>query len=239
MILPAIFQACGDLIYPRLCVICGNGVGAGGQTLCWDCRVRLQWVTPPFCRCCGDPAEGVATHAYECGFCQRMPPAFDRARSVLRYTGVCVTLIRKFKYANACWTAAEMTQWLETGARLHFPVTHLDGVMAVPLAARKQRERTYNQAQLLARGLARRLRIPYSDGLSRCRDTMTQTRLNMAARRRNVRGAFRVRIPEWVMGRRILVVDDVMTTGATLNECARVLREADATGVYALSVARG
>ncbi len=235
----SIIHALCDVVYPRLCAVCGNWVGAGGQTLCWDCRTRLHWITPPFCRRCGDPAEGVATHAFECGFCKRSPPAFDCARSLLRYVDVCGTLIQKFKYANACWTAAEMIQWLETGARLHFPVAQIDGVMAVPLSARKQRERTYNQAQLLASGLSRRLRIPYSDGLRRCRYTISQTHLNMTARRRNVRGAFTVRIPEWVLGRRILVIDDVMTTGATLNECARILRQAGATGVYALSVARG
>lgn len=235
----AVIHTLCDIVYPRLCAVCHDWVGAGGYTLCWDCRSRLRWITPPFCRRCGDPAEGVATHAYECGFCKKSPPAFTSARSLLRYGGVCGALIQRFKYGNACWASAEMAQWLETGARLHFPVRRIDAVMAVPLSPRKQRERSYNQAGLLARGLARRLDLPYCAGLIRCRDTISQTHLNMASRRRNVRGAFAVRIPEWIRGRRILVVDDVMTTGATLNECARVLCRAGAVAVYALTVARG
>ncbi len=235
----AVMSSLADLVYPRLCAVCHDWVGAGGHTLCWECRSRLRWITPPFCRLCGDPAEGVATHAYECGFCKKRPPAFVSARSLLRYDGVCSILIQKFKYGNACWTSAEMAQWLETGARLHFPVHRIDCIMAVPLSPRKQRERSYNQAGLLGRDLARRLHLPCRAGLVRCHDTMSQTHLNMVSRRRNVRGAFAARIPEWIRGRRILVVDDVMTTGATLDECARILRRAGAVSVYALTVARG
>lgn len=228
-----------DIVFPRHCAVCNAWVDVGGQAVCWDCRARLRWITPPFCRHCGDPIDGAAVHAIQCRYCRLQPPAFDLARSLLRYAEPCNILIQRFKYGHACWIAPEMVQWLEAGARLHFPVASLDAVMAVPLAARKQRERTYNQAQLLAGGLARRLRIAYTPGLVRQRYTVTQTHLDMMTRRRNVLGAFGVFRPEWIDGRRILLVDDVMTTGATLNECARVLKQAGAAGVYALTVARG
>ncbi len=234
----AVLESLCDLLYPRMCAACGNWVGAGGNCLCWDCRSRLQWITPPFCRHCGDPSFGPQTHGYLCRYCLSAPPAFAMARSLTRYNGPCAAMIRSFKYGNACWTAAEMTQWLQEGVLLHFPAGIIDAVTFVPLSARKQRERTYNQAQILARGLARRMRMPYASGLIRQKDTVSQTRLNMLARRRNVRDAFTVRIPEWIRGRRILLVDDVMTTGATLAECARVLKNAGAADVYALTVSR-
>lgn len=228
-----------DLVYPRLCAVCNNWTGEENRVLCWDCRARLRWITPPFCRCCGDPVEGLPTHDFVCGYCLRSPPAFDLARSLLRYAKPCDALIQRFKYGRDCWIGDTLAQWLREGARLHLPFDLIDVVMAVPLSPRKQRERTYNQAGLLARGLARRTPIAYCSGLTRVRYTVSQTRLDMAARRRNVYGAFEVRIPEWIESRRILLIDDVMTTGATLHECARVLKRSGAAAVYGLTVARG
>ena len=110
----------------------------------------------------------------------------------------------------------------------------------VPLHGRRQRDRTYNQARLLARDLARELQLPLAARcLVRVRSTESQIHLNARQRRANVRGAFQVRESEWVTGRSVLLIDDIMTTAATVNECSRVLKEAGAAAVHVLTVARG
>jgi len=136
--------------------------------------------------------------------------------------------------------AADMGIMLAGCASAHFAGAGIDAVEAVPLHPRRQRHRTYNQSSLLAAAAAGRLGVPLlAGGLVRTRDTASQTFMNMAKRKSNVRGAFAVSDPSWVEGRRILLVDDVMTTGATVGECARVLAEAGAAGVYVATVARG
>jgi ComF family protein len=117
---------------------------------------------------------------------------------------------------------------------------HLDAIAYVPLAARKERERTYNQSRLLAQELGHRLQVTVAHRtLRRVRYTATQTHLHAGERAANVRGAFMVRAPSWVEGRSLLLVDDVMTTGATLRECARALKGAGAYRVFVVTVARG
>jgi len=122
----------------------------------------------------------------------------------------------------------------------YYAAVQFDAVTFVPLHARRERERTYNQAQLLAKGLAACMKIQLlSNALRRVGFTRTQTDLNARQRRANVRGAFRALQPDWLEGRTILLVDDVMTTGATVGECARVLKEGEAAAVYVVTVARG
>jgi ComF family protein len=122
----------------------------------------------------------------------------------------------------------------------HFSGMKPDVITEVPLHGARERMRTYNQSGLLARGLAKRLGVPYlPHALSRVRRTATQTHLTASERRRNVEGAFRVGPARWVDGRRVLLVDDVMTTGATVNDCARALREAGACEIGVVTVARG
>jgi ComF family protein len=134
----------------------------------------------------------------------------------------------------------DLADFLEACWRTHFNGADLDAVTFVPLFPRKQRERTYNQSHLLAAELAPRLRCPLlTRCLRRVRYTATQTHLSMDERAANVRGAFAVSDPDWVAGRNLLLVDDVMTTGATVSECARVLKEAGAGRVYVITVARG
>ena len=136
--------------------------------------------------------------------------------------------------------AADLGSMLAACAAAHFADAGIDAVEGVPLHPRRKRERTYNQSALLAAEVARRLGVPVLEGgLARVKDTRSQTAMNSAERRANVRGAFAARDPSWIEGRRILLVDDVMTTGATVAECARVLDEAGAACVFVVSVARG
>lgn len=229
-----------DLVYPRVCPGCGRPA-TGALTICWECRAGLEWIGRPFCRVCGDPAEGMIEQAYTCGSCVHARPAFDGARSAARHRGALRDALHAFKYRGALGLADDLAGLLEGCLSAHYGGMRWDAVLCVPLAGKRQRERTYNQAALLASRLSRRMGTPLLRGaLRRTRETQTQIHLTARQRRLNVRGAFGPgRTADWVEGRRVLLVDDVMTTGATVNECARVLKSAGAMRVHVVTVARG
>lgn len=228
-----------DLVYPRVCVGCGGDADADGH-LCWDCRTRTAVLDGAMCACCGDPVDGAPGVAFRCSWCQREEPAFDLARSAVRYRGPVCEAIQQMKYGAGLHVVSVWIPWLVACVRTHYPDRRFDAVTFVPMSPRRERERSYNQARLLADGLARELDLPVEDSaLRRVRDTGTQTRLTMKDRRENVRGAFGVPQPERVRYRRFLLVDDVITTGATVNACAQALKDADAASVHVVSVARG
>ena len=229
-----------DLIWPRTCEGCGGRVGETAQHFCWDCVASLPLIEMPFCSRCGDPVTGTITRDYVCSACVDREPAFDRARSALRFRGIIKDVLHRFKYSAATHLSGDLATMLHACVQTHYGRQPIDAVVYVPLHAVKQRARTYNQARLLAGELARLMRLPLADGcLARGRDTGTQTHLSARERMRNVRGAFLVHNAGWVHGRNFLLVDDVMTTGATVNEVSRVLKEAGAAAVYVVTVARG
>lgn len=229
-----------DFLWPRACEACGRPAGAAGRYLCWDCLAALPAIALPFCSRCGDPVEGAITRGYVCSLCVDRAPAFDLARSAIRFRGAAPELLHRFKYGHATHLAADLAGLLDACARAHYADERFDAVTFVPLHPVKERERTYNQARLLAERLARRRRLLLAPGvLERTRATGTQTRLTMRERARNVAGAFAAVCPAWTRGRAFLLVDDVMTTGATVNEAARVLKSAGARRVCVVTVARG
>jgi ComF family protein len=229
-----------DLVYPRACAACGRGVASEPGHICWECRAAFRFIEDDFCEHCGDPVDGMAGRSFKCSACVDHRPAFDRARSAIRYRGPARRALQAFKYEQAPHLGADFAPFLTGCVRAEFQRIPLDSVTFVPLHAKRERERTYNQSRLLAQRLARDLALPLVDRcLVRVRATATQTDLTAAARRRNVRGAFQARERAWVQGRRFLLVDDVMTTGATVDECARVLKGAGAAGVFVATVARG
>jgi competence protein ComFC len=236
----SLFGSLLDLIYPRVCLNCGQDAGPGSSHICWDCAAAFSLVEDPFCSRCGDPVDGRVENVYQCSFCRRDPPHFDLARSALRYRGGVRDAIHAMKYHCMPCLSGDLARWLVACYRLHYSRLLCDAVACVPLHSRRHRERTYNQAALLASALARELHIPLAlESLRRVKATDSQISLNARQRRANVRGAFSVTDGGWVEGRRLLLVDDVMTTGATVDECARVLKEAGAAAVYVLTVARG
>jgi ComF family protein len=229
-----------DLLWPRVCEGCGGSVVGISRHLCWDCMATLPLIEAPFCARCGDPVQGAITRDFICSACVDRPPAFERARSAVRFRGPIKDVLHRFKYSAATHVSRDLATLLHACARTHYGHDYIDAVTYVPLHAVKQRTRTYNQARLLAGDLASLMRVPLADGcLARERPTATQTRLSARERVHNVRGAFVTRNARWTHGRRFLLVDDVMTTGATVAECSRVLMEAGAAAVYVVTVARG
>jgi ComF family protein len=222
-----------NLLFPVACVVCRARVlerrwGAA----CPDCWSRLEPLAPPFCPQCGEPAPAIEGL---CGRCRKGEYAFDLARSALFFTDTLREIIHHLKYAERVSLARSLGDILKVCLE-HEPFSGRI-VVPVPLHRKRERERGFNQAELLAQRVARRLGVPTRPRwLARVRATRPQSDLVAAERRANVRGAFRA-APE-VSGRHVLVVDDVLTTGATLGECARALRDGGARRVGVLTVAR-
>ena len=227
-----------NALLPPRCLACGGLVSAPGS-LCPGCWRGIGFLAPPHCGICGLPFAYDPGPEVFCGACLRRRPDFDRARAVLRYDDHSRGLVLGFKHGDRTEAAPAFADWLErAGAEL---LAEADMVLPVPLHWRRLFARRYNQAALLAQALGRKTGLPYRpDLLQRRRHTPPQGRLSPAARKRNLRGAFAVeprRRPE-IRGRRLLLIDDVLTTGATLSACARVLRRAGAAQVDALVLAR-
>lgn len=230
-----------DMIFPQTCGVCGGVLQERGMPLCWDCRAQLRIITPPFCARCGEPVHGVIDHDYVCHACMRHPPTYQRSRAALHYNDTGKQLVIQFKYRHALWLEDFLAGFLVAAVAAHYVGTVFDAVAAVPLHAVKRRERGFNQSLLLTKALARQLGLPVvgARSLRRIRPTPSQTRLTAGQRLTNVRGAFDTTNPDDWAGKRILLVDDVMTTGATVGACARVLSEAGAESVDVITVARG
>ena len=229
-----------DLIYPRVCICCGAAVKDEQALICWDCRATFEVITDPFCSICGDPVDGRVENVYQCSYCRRKTPSFDFARSAVHYRGAVRKAIHKLKYGHQSSVGRDLAKWMAAGYDAHYSGVDIDAVVCVPLYLKRQRERTYNQSSILAGELARNLHVPaFTRCVKRVKPTESQVSLNARQRQVNVRNAFEVRDKGWVDGKRLLLVDDVMTTGATVNEVARVLKEARAATVHVLTVARG
>lgn len=229
-----------DLLWPRSCEICRRPAGESAHYLCWDCLASLPVIGAPYCLRCGDPVEGQITRGYVCSLCVDREPAYDLARSAVRFRGGIRDVLHRFKYSHAVHLAGDLASLMKAGIATHYSREQFDAVCYVPLHPARERFRTYNQAGLLAGRVASLLGIPLARGcLTRVRETGTQTRLNLRERARNIHEAFEVVCPEWVRGRHFLLIDDVMTTGATVNEAARVLKRAGAGRVCVMTAARG
>jgi ComF family protein len=234
------FQVLGDLVFPRACAGCGCELDGDGVTLCWECLSLCEFIRDPFCVWCGDPVLGEVGHAYTCGWCRRRVPGFCLARSAVRFRGGVREALHALKYGGACAVARDLGALLHACVACHYVHCVFDAVVAVPLHPARLRARSYNQSALLAAELSGRLGVPFRPAvLSRLRPTPTQTSLTARERSRNVRGAFASDHPRWVAGRRFLLVDDVVTTGATVSEASWALKEAGAVSVHVVSVARG
>ena len=222
-------RAALDMLFPPRCVGCGSFEAF----LCRRCGEGLPPATPPRCAVCWRPYKGSGL----CPKCRRQRPAFTGLRSPYVFRDTVRELVHALKYdhqaALATPAASLLSRYLEEeniGADILIPV---------PLYPRRERARGYNQSALLARGLGRLVGLPVEDrALIRERNTPSQAeRASAEERRLNVEGAFRHR-GEGFSGQRVLLIDDVATTGATLDACARVLRESGAASVWALTFAR-
>jgi len=218
-----------DLILPPRCVVCGKVE----TWLCESCLDRLSLLTEPVCPKCGRLWKGPGL----CAQCRDHPPLVDSIRAPFLYQGPIRELIYAFKYRGAQDLASLLAQYMAEFWR-RFP-EEVDVIVPVPLHPDRERQRGYNQAALLAEALGRLIERPVAlEALVRVRPTRSQTKLNAIERRRNVADAFACVRGEDMGGRDIMVVDDVATTGATLDACAVALLAWDVHSVRAFTLAR-
>jgi ComF family protein len=237
-------QGALNLLFPPLCMACRAPVAAAGQ-LCAQCWGKIAFLEGAMCACCGLPFDahlGDADSGGEmlCAACHAETPAFDRARSVMRYDDASRGLVLAFKWADRLDLTPGLARWLDRAGRAL--TTECDLIVPVPLHRIRLWRRRYNQAAVAAAALSRLCGTPFDPFvLRRIRSTASQgTMVSAAARRRNVAAVFGIaerRRPS-LQGRTVLLVDDVHTTGATLEACARVLKRGGAARVFALTLAR-
>lgn len=229
------------LLYPEVCQLCEQERATPEEGFvgrkCWT---GVRFIKPPFCDRCGLPYEGDITTSFVCANCRDMELHFSSARSAVAAKGVTLEVIHRFKYQRALWFEPFLVDLLVRAAAPVLRAAEWDLVVPVPLHPTKQREREFNQAELIAVGLARALNLPWrTDLLRRKAATRTQTLLSKVQRANNVRHAFAPHPRVKLNGARVILVDDVLTTGATTSACARVLRAAGAGEVCVWTVARG
>ena len=228
-------------VYPETCQLCGNSRAAREQSyICETCRNDFRFIEAPFCQRCGLPFEGAITTDFQCSNCREHDLRFDYARAVVIARDKMLELIGKYKYNRAYWFEPFLAGLLVHAAKPQLSRDQWDCIVPVPLYPTKLREREFNQAQRLAAHLGSATLIPVNNRLlRRILPTQTQTALSRAERIANVRKAFAMRRGARLNGERIIVVDDVLTTGATTSACTRVLRNAGAASVCVWTVARG
>ncbi len=229
-------------LLPAPCLGCGQPLPARGIALglCVRCRAALSPCSCEAREACAVCARPLAAHAlpedYRCGACRERPPAFDRLLALWSYRPPLDSVVRGLKFGRLDYLGGHLAAALADG--LGDRLAGFDRVVPVPLHWRRRLTRGYNQAKQIARPLAARLGLPYASPLTRWRATPPQSLLGKADRLANLRKAFRVPRPGQVRGLRILLVDDVATTGATLDAAARTLKNAGAAAVTALVAGR-
>lgn len=228
-------------LYPHVCQICGATPAAPQDSLlCERCRGTVRYIEPPFCSRCGLPFQGAITSDFECGNCRDTAWHFTMARSAAAARDVVLETIHRYKYQRALWFEPFLAGLLIDRAGPQLRVGDWDCLVPVPLYPTKEREREFNQAERLARRLSSETGLPVKTGvLRRVAPTKTQTRLTREERRDNVRKAFAAVSGVRLHGERVVLIDDVFTTGATTNACAAVLKQAGASQVCVWTVARG
>jgi competence protein ComFC len=239
--LRGVWDAALNFIYPPVCQICREErAGIKEGYVGGECWTQVRFVTAPFCQRCGLPYEGSIGQPFVCGNCRDIEFHFRFARSAVVAGPLVLQVIHRYKYNRALCFEPFLADLLIRQAAPSLKNEQWDLIVPVPLHPAKKREREFNQAERLARHLSRATQIPVNaDLIRRVKPTATQTQLNRAERAGNVQGAFAPCNSKKLNGEKIILLDDVLTTGATTSACARVLRQAGAGDLCVWTVARG
>jgi ComF family protein len=230
-----------NLVFPPVCPVCKTRLDKKEQDLiiCTNCRTAIRPVCPPVCPRCSLPVPAGDGEGYFCGSCLQERRYFEIHRTGGLYEGALKEAIHRFKYEGVFPLVrffGDLLQPTLGALSQDYPVAVM---IPVPLHIRRLRERGFNQALLLAKELSSRTGIPYAErALKKVKDTPVQIGLKRKERNKNLKGAFQVKAQELIQGKAVMLVDDVYTTGATVNECSRALLKAGAERVAVLTVAR-
>jgi len=236
--LKSLAAAALDVVLPPLCICCNSPV-AGKQALCAECWKKIRFISPPFCDCCGAPFDFEVGEKALCGECLANAPEYCKARSVMVYDENSRGIILGFKHGDRLHSVPAMAEWMaRAGGEFLYKA---DVIAPVPLHWWRLFSRRYNQAALLAVELGRQTGVEVNvDLLRRKKHTQSQGHLNREQRKKNLAGAIGLHPmkKEKIKGKRVVIVDDVMTTGATANECCKILARAGAGEICVLTLSR-
>jgi competence protein ComFC len=238
-----------DWVYPPVCALCGCGLSQG-KALCESCAGDMARIGSPFCDVCGEPFHGQIDGAFDCPNCKGLSLHFEFARAAMDRSDGVLELIHRLKYGREIHLAGDLgrlaCEAFSSDRRLGVALGELWPLVPVPLHRIRQMDRQFNQAEEISRAIAAETGLPMLRLLKRVRKTETQTRLSRRQRMENLKGAFavrkgwRLRNPVASLARPgVILVDDVFTTGSTVDECAKVLRKAGVGRVAVLTVMRG
>jgi ComF family protein len=234
-----LWSALLDILFPEHCLGCGVWL-AGRQPLafCHICMADVLYLESPLCICCGKPFDKAAGDNHYCGRCLTKPYHYKQARAAVKYLAPVAKAVREFKYGAKTYGLSTFANLMHKYLQRH-PLPEVDIIIPVPLHKKRLRQRGFNQALLLARKFFQQDQRKIEPlVLKRHVWTQPQTGLNRTARKRNVKNAFAVSQPDKIKDKKVLLVDDVYTTGATVNECARTLNRNGAKEVYVVTLAR-
>lgn len=237
----SILRCCYALLCPQACVLCGRRVVNDWLSpLCSNCLDNLEPLVPPYCPVCGVPVPGnILESGYPCTRCRKVGTSFDSARAWGLYAGQLRRVVQAFKFNGARRLAYPLAELMSACCISHFAEGEIDFLVPVPLHRNRLRERGFNQTEAVAARLGKMLEIPLFKGVARIRDTVSQVGLSLPARRKNLGNAFHVIDPDALKGKRVLLVDDVLTTGTTVGELSRELRrKSEVEFIGVLTVAR-
>lgn len=233
-----------DLVYPRFCPGCDQALPKNSQVhLCPECREGLAVLKAPFCELCGEKFHGALAPSFRCKVCTERPPAFDFARAAYHSHELVRELVHGFKYERKMHFSPLLSELLADALKDRRFGRGNWILVPVPLHPRRKRQRHFNQAEELCMLLSKATGYPWIEGLRRVRYTIPQVQLEKTDRLRNLDGAFalcRSKKRREKLGKaQILLIDDVMTTGSTAHECAKILKhDAKASRVAVITVAR-
>jgi ComF family protein len=234
----ALIERCLQFLLPPQCHCCEKFLEEGQQGICPDCLSKIRWIEPPLCTLCGVPFLSREIENHPCGACLTRGKYFTMARAVGYYEGPLREAIHRWKYEEKSYLTLFFGEKLAEGFCRYWDPQSFDLIIPVPLHSKRLRERGFNQALLLVKELSRRTQIPYSKRLLQKRIlTPPQVNLSGGEREKGVRGSFHIQRDEEIEGKSILLVDDVYTTGATVNECSKVLLKAGVERVDVLTLA--
>lgn len=219
-----------SLVYPSTCPVCKNPSDAFTYSpICANCWTTIKKYNGPSCRFCAAPL--VSEYAVSCGECLQRRPPFSTVLNFGLYSETLAEAIHLFKFSGI-----KRLSWPLGKLLLELPIPDVDGIVPVPVTSKRLMQREFNQTLLLAKVLSKRLRVPIKTALNKKRETLPQIGLRAKERVSNLKNAFEVK--EKVDKLRLLLVDDVMTTGATVRECSKTLLKAGAKEVVVVTLAR-
>lgn len=228
-----------NLLYPAICQGCHRKLDNPSKHICADCMNKIKLRTPPFCLKCGRQLNIDASHTDTCIDCKLNEPDFDKAMSVCSYNDFLKNLIHDFKYRKITCIAKEFSDIMLNFARAYGLCRNIDVIIPIPMHSKRLLKREINHSEVLAKHFAKKLNIPYSNKtINKTQDTALQTSLKRENRIKNLSGAFKINNQASIKNKNILLVDDLFTTGSTVNECAKALKDKSAKYVEVITLAR-